>query len=192
MLAAALIPTGCKNDQNSDNKQFIESPNGKYTVTLPKDMHTMSGINSSAQIQYANLDKGISFMVIEEDIHEYKKLIDQNIKVFSEAECFDSTKNKNIYGLAGFEFLVIDHLVNHSDNFTIESKQNKDTIINDLKARILEYKEKIKGEKSYVVLCLYESATNFYQVYAMTSQKRIVENKNDMFEMVKSLKIKTN
>jgi hypothetical protein len=62
-----------------------------------------------------------------------------------------------------------------------------DTVINGLDARISEYKERIKGDKSYVILCLYKSNDKLYQVYAMSSQKKMADNRQAMLEMVKSL-----
>ncbi|MBQ9213623.1 MAG: hypothetical protein IJ150_06760 [Bacteroidales bacterium] len=167
--------------------QKITSNDGKFSVVLPEGMKEIKGLNASASMQYGNLNSGISFMVIVDDLQQYKKIVDQNIDNFQVMECFDTTKNVDIYSLKGYEFLILQLSKSEADDFQPDNIMDDDTIINGLQARVCGYKEKIKGDKSFIVLCLYKGKDRLYQVYAMTSQKNMADNKQAMLEMVKSL-----
>lgn len=182
----SVLLSGCGNTVKS-GYQKIKSKDGKYCVTLPSEMHEIQGLNSSAAMQYGDFDRGISFMVIVEDFKEYRKVIDQNLSNFQLMECFDTTKTTDVYSLRGYEFLIMQLSKSETEDFHLDNSMIDDTVINGLDARISEYKERIKGDKSYVILCLYKSNDKLYQVYAMSSQKKMADNRQAMLEMVKSL-----
>ncbi|MBQ3690017.1 MAG: hypothetical protein II937_09230 [Bacteroidales bacterium] len=191
LWVAVVLFSGCNSSNQDESHRRIKSKDGKYSVQLPENMHELkgNGLNEAAVMQYGDLKSGISFMVIEDDVQEYKKVIDTNIEDFQMMPCFDTTKTKDIYGLKGYEFLIMQLAKGKVEDLTIETEMDEDTIINGIDARIIEYKEKIKGDKSYIILCFYKSKDKMFQVYAMTSQKKIADNKQSMLEMVKSLEI---
>ena len=163
----------------------VKSPDGKFSVTLPKDMHKIKNSNSAATMQYYNSNNELSFMVTENEAEDYKKFIDQNISDFKLMRCFDSAKTADIYGLDGFEFLMVQHHKSSTQDFTLQAET--DTVINGVEAKIIEYNGKIEGEKSYVILCLYKCSDKYYELYSMTSHRKIADYKKTMLDMVKSL-----
>ena len=174
---------GC--DSREAKNVRVKSPNGKYSVVLPKEMHSIKNAESDAAMQYYNSNNELSFMVIENDVSEYKKFIDENINDFKLMKCFDSAKTADIYGLDGFGFLMIQHHKSSTEDFALENEN--DTVINGIEARIVEYKGKIEGEQSYVVLCFYKCRDKYYELRTMTSHRKIADYKKTMLDMVKSL-----
>lgn len=185
-FGALFFFSGCGNSLKT-GYQKIQSKDGKYSVVLPNGMREIKGLNESASMQYGNFDSGISFMVIVDDFLEYKKIVDDNIGNFQMIECFDTTRAVDIYGLKGYEFLIMQLSKAETEDFRVDKSMDDDTVINGLHARLSEYREKIKGDNSAVILCLYKGKDKLYQVYAMSSQKKLAENKQIMLDMVKSL-----
>ena len=78
LWVAAVLFSGCNGSNQDESLRRIKSKDGKYSVLLPENMHELkgNGLNEAAVMQYGDLKSGISFMVIEDDVQEYKKVID--------------------------------------------------------------------------------------------------------------------
>lgn len=179
---------GCSSSESKTNE--IVSADGKFSAVLPSNMHEIKGMNDFAKLQYGCMENGISFMVVPDNIDNYKQMIDKNIDEFGVLSLFDKSKNEDIYGIAGYVFLVTQNLMMKSESAKIDFATAKDTVINGMSAQWLNYTMREEGEISYVELCVFKGKENFYQVYSMCSQRKKADNLQAMRAMISSFKEK--
>lgn len=158
----------------NEKQQTVKIEN-KYSLTIPAFLTRSKGLNENASLQYQNGRKEFYVIVIDETKSEVARILEEN----DLTEKFPPTiKGYSDLLLQGFE-----------SNISIFKKSDfKDTLINNLPARIININGKADAVSAYYSIAYVEGKDRYYQVMVWTLQKFEDEYKDKMTQVLYTLK----
>ena len=169
LVIVALISCG-----PSDKKQTVKIEN-KYSLTIPAFLTKAKGLNEEASLQYQNGRKEFYVIVIDDDKEVLVKALEEN--------GLSDTYSNDIKGysellLKGFE-----------NNINVSKKSEiKDTVINNMKARLINMNGKVDKIDAYYSVAYVEGKNRYYQVMVWTLGKFENDYKDQMNEIFYTLR----
>lgn len=160
--------------QSGNEKQIVTIEN-KYSIAIPSFLTKASGLNDFASLQYQHVWNEFYVIVIDEAKAEMQKALDENY--------LTETYTNDIKGyseliLKGFEQSV----------YISDKSEIIETTINNMPARLLTISGRTEGIDAYYSLGFIEGKERYYQVMAWTLSSNEHKYKDEMNQLMHSLK----
>ncbi|WP_339834861.1 hypothetical protein [uncultured Flavobacterium sp.] len=158
-----------------DSKIETITIKNQYSLDVYTNMSKTNELNDEASLQYQNIFKEIYVVVIDESAEQFNTSIVDN-------DLVDLYKPN----LNGYSKLIIDGFEPEA-NIKKVSKE-KDTLINGLEAKVIEFEGKVNEYKVYYQLAFIKSQKSYYQIMTWTLMENKEKLKNKLDKMTYSFK----
>ncbi len=178
IIISILFVISCK----SGNKTKVITVNNKYSVELPAFLDDATKVldkdelNEDASLQYVNTWKEFDIVIIDETKSEFQESLETNnlTKVYA--------NNLNGYSRSFLDFFPVQGKI-------IQKPEIKDTIINNLPAKLISLKSQYDEDMSiYFSIGIIQGKNTYYQIVIWTLAGYEYKYKNKMKKIIYSFK----
>ena len=158
-----------------DSKIETITIKNQYSLDIYSNMSKTDELNDEASLQYQNIFKELYVVVIDESAEVFNTIIVDN-------DLVDQYKPD----LNGYSKLIIDGF--ESETNLKKISKEKDTLINGLEAKVVDFEGKVDEYKVYYHLAFVKSQKSYYQIMTWTLLDNKEEYKNKLDNMTYSFK----
>lgn len=171
-IFAILFFSSCQ----SRNTEILVTIQDKYSILLPSFLvKAGTTLNEEASLQYLNTWKEFYVIVIDEPKTEVLK----TLKNFNLTEKYSND-------IKGYSDLILNGFENSI--WISQKSEIKDTLINNMPARLLTINGRSEGMDAFILLTFIEGEKRYYQIMTWTLSSKEYEFKDKMLKLTFSFK----